>query len=126
MVITPNHRQALNVLWFKRDLRLRDHAPLKAAVDACKRGTPLLLLYCFEPSVLTDPNYDQRHWRFVTECLTDLNRQLTGVTLLNPDERPQHVPLVYEWLPFVFEDALITDEPVWADLIPCPTQVWIF
>ncbi|WP_018621763.1 cryptochrome/deoxyribodipyrimidine photo-lyase family protein [Spirosoma luteum] len=126
MVSTPDERPALNILWFKRDLRLRDHAPLKAAIDACKRGTPLLLLYCFEPSVLADPNYDLRHWRFVTECLTDLNRQLAGVTLLNPDERPQYIPLVHEWLPFVFADALIPDEPVWADLIPGPTQVWLF
>ncbi len=39
-------------MWFKRDLRLRDHAPLRAAIDA---GKPLLLLYCFEPSVMADP-----------------------------------------------------------------------
>lgn len=63
----------VNVVWFKRDLRLRDHAPLKAAIEA---GRPLLLLYCFEPSVMADPNYDVRHWRFVTECLQNLNEQL--------------------------------------------------
>jgi deoxyribodipyrimidine photo-lyase len=121
-----DNRPAINVLWFKRDLRLRDHAPLKAAVEACKRGTPLLLLYCFEPSVMADPNYDLRHWRFVTECLADLNRQLTGIKLLNPDERPQHVPLVHEWLPFVFEDELVPDEPVWAELVPGLTRLWVF
>ena len=126
MPAVANDRPALNILWFKRDLRLRDHAPLKAAVDACKRGTPLLLLYCFEPSVMADPNYDLRHWRFVTECLADLNRQLAGITLLTPDERPKHIPLVHEWLPFMFEDALIPDEPVWADLTPGPTRLWVF
>ena len=35
----------MNVVWFKRDLRLADHAPLAAAVD---RGEPLLLLYIVE------------------------------------------------------------------------------
>jgi len=28
------NRPAINILWFKRDLRLRDHAPLAAALEA--------------------------------------------------------------------------------------------
>ncbi len=92
----PN-RPAINILWFKRDLRLRDHAPLQAAVAS---GRPLLMLYCFEPSVMADPNYDERHWRFVAECLADLNRQLARV--VNPAET---APIrTYEWLPFEFDD----------------------
>jgi deoxyribodipyrimidine photo-lyase len=42
----------MNVVWFKRDLRLADHAPLAAAID---RGEPLLLLYIVEPSLLETP-----------------------------------------------------------------------
>ena len=76
----PN-RPAVNVLWFKRDLRLRDHAPL---AEALATGKPLLLLYCFEPALLADPNYDRRHWRFVTESLADLNRQLPRIRALQP------------------------------------------
>ncbi len=64
-------RQAVNIVWFKRDLRLADHAPLAAA---CDRGLPLLLLYLFEPDLLDDPHYSERHWRFVTESLQDLDR----------------------------------------------------
>lgn len=64
----------MHVVWFKRDLRLRDHAPLKAAVEAAE---PMLLLYVFEPSVMQAPQYAERHWRFVQESLDDLNRQLT-------------------------------------------------
>lgn len=89
----------INVLWFKRDLRLRDHAPLQAAVVA---GRPLLLVYCFEPSVMADPNYDPRHWRFVTECLADLNRQLPR--LIGETTRPVAQPRLHEWLPFEFDD----------------------
>ena len=37
----------LTVVWFKRDLRVHDHAPLAAAVA---RG-PVLCLYVVEPSV---------------------------------------------------------------------------
>jgi len=63
----------MNVLWFKRDLRLRDHEPLARALEA---GKPLLLVYVLEPSLVADPHYNERHWRFVVQSLLDLNRQL--------------------------------------------------
>lgn len=65
----------MNVVWFKRDLRLRDHTPLAAAVQS---EAPLLLLYILEPSLLSDPHYTERHWRFVWESLVDLNHQLSA------------------------------------------------
>jgi len=64
---------AMNIVWFKRDLRLRDHAPLQQAIAA---GKPLLLLYLFEPSLMHHPDADLRHWRFVWQSIQDLNRQL--------------------------------------------------
>lgn len=66
-------RTTINIVWLKRDLRLRDHAPL---LEACGPGHPLLLLYIVEPDLLRHPDYDLRHWRFVWECLQDLNHQL--------------------------------------------------
>ena len=66
-------RQAINIVWFKRDLRLADHAPL---ARACEGGLPLLLLYLVEPELVADPHYSERHWRFITESLEDLDRQL--------------------------------------------------
>ena len=98
MAYTPT---PISVLWFKRDLRLRDHAPLQAAIAA---GRPVLLLYCFEPSVMADPNYDLRHWRFVHESLADLNRQLTRLYEQKPVDSQ---PVEHEWLPFVFDDAVV-------------------
>ncbi|MFD2572439.1 deoxyribodipyrimidine photo-lyase/cryptochrome family protein [Spirosoma soli] len=108
-------RTAINILWFKRDLRLRDHAPLRAAIDS---GKPLLLLYCFEPSVLADPNYDLRHWRFVTECLADLNQQLPAFKEQAKVVQPNS--FIYEWLPFTFDD-----EPALLDSGGQPA-VWVF
>ncbi len=63
----------VNIVWLKRDLRLSDHAPLKAAAEA---GLPLILLYVFEPSLMRAPDYDARHARFVWQCLQDLNKAL--------------------------------------------------
>lgn len=68
-------KQKINVVWFKRDLRLSDHVPLKLAENS---DLPTLLLYIFEPMLLHDAHYSERHWRFVTESLTDMNGQLIG------------------------------------------------
>ena len=98
-------QSTINILWFKRDLRLRDHAPLQAAIARGQRAPkrPLLLLYCFEPSLMADPNYDLRHWRFVHECLADLQQQLA---MMPPAAASETSPLVHEWLPFEFEDQV--------------------
>ncbi|MFK7774665.1 MAG: deoxyribodipyrimidine photo-lyase/cryptochrome family protein [Saprospiraceae bacterium] len=65
--------QSINLVWFKRDLRLIDHQPLKLAIET---GDPIALIYIFEPSVIAAPQYDLRHWRFVWESLVDLNFSL--------------------------------------------------
>lgn len=66
-------KQEVSIVWFKRDLRLTDHLPLKRAIES---GDKLLLLYCFDPELIIDPHYDVRHWRFVWESLEDMNTQL--------------------------------------------------
>ncbi|MBB6001945.1 deoxyribodipyrimidine photo-lyase [Arcicella rosea] len=66
----------INILWFKRDLRLRDNEALKEALADNK---PLLMLYCFEPSLMQDAHYSARHWQFVWEALQDLNQQLQSI-----------------------------------------------
>lgn len=68
MAVSPIH-----LVWLKRDLRLRDHAPLRAA---SRSGEPVLLLYCIEPELVDSPHYVDRHWRFIWESLEDLNQQL--------------------------------------------------
>lgn len=64
---------SISVVWFKRDLRLQDHAPLTEAIRA---GKPVLLCYCFESELMQDAHYSSRHWRFVGESLRDMNQQL--------------------------------------------------
>lgn len=62
----------INVLWFKRDLRVYDHAPLQSAISS---GIPLLCLYVFEPDVWTAYDADIRHARFVWQSVTDLQQR---------------------------------------------------
>ncbi|GGF55319.1 cryptochrome-like protein cry2 [Alteromonas lipolytica] len=65
----------LTVVWFKRDLRLQDHAPLCQAVN---QAFPVLPLYLFEPAIMRDPHYSIRHWRFVWQSLLTMQRTLQG------------------------------------------------
>lgn len=47
---------------------------------AQQQGLPILLLYCFEPSIMNYHDADVRHWRFVYESLQDLQNQLNKVS----------------------------------------------
>jgi deoxyribodipyrimidine photo-lyase len=66
-------KQSINIVWFKRDLRLLDHGPLSSAQA---EGLPVLLLYCFEPGLMKCLDYDLRHGRFVFQSLMDLQTRL--------------------------------------------------
>ncbi len=66
-------KEVINIVWFKRDLRLSDHAPL---LQASLLDEPTLLVYIFEPSVMQNYDSDIRHWRFVYESLADMNKRL--------------------------------------------------
>ncbi|WP_019039608.1 cryptochrome/deoxyribodipyrimidine photo-lyase family protein [Psychroflexus tropicus] len=63
----------VNVVWFKRDIRLHDHAPLH---EALQKHQPVLLLYVFEPMLLNDTHYSKRHFRFIKESLEEIQTEL--------------------------------------------------
>lgn len=62
----------MHVVWFKRDLRVADHAVLH---EAAQRG-PTLPLYIVEPDLWQQPDMSARHWAFVSETLTELRDAL--------------------------------------------------
>ena len=63
----------INVVWLKRDLRLHDN---EAIVNALKTKKRVLFLYSFEPLLMDDPHYSERHWNFIKESIVDLNEEL--------------------------------------------------
>lgn len=63
----------VHVIWFKRDLRVHDHAALMAAVAS---GAPILPLYIFEPGYWALPEHSRRQFDFVRECLEELDSAL--------------------------------------------------
>lgn len=64
--------RGVQVVWFKRDLRVRDHRPLAIAA-ACG---PVLSLYVHEPALLHAPDADARHVDFATDALRALDAAL--------------------------------------------------
>ena len=62
------------IVWFKRDLRLEDHAPLMAAVAT---GLPVLPLYVVEPDYWQLKTSSQRHWSFIHDSLIQLRQDLS-------------------------------------------------
>jgi len=72
--------QRLQAVWFKRDLRLTDHAALCAAAG---RG-PTVGLVVYEPSLWSLPDASGRHAAFYAEALADLlkDAQAHGLPML--------------------------------------------
>ncbi|MEM9168133.1 MAG: FAD-binding domain-containing protein [Pseudomonadota bacterium] len=71
---------APSIVWFKRDLRAVDHAPLARAAAA----GPVIPLYIAEPGLWAQADAAGRQWAFIAECLDDLARDLAtaGAPLL--------------------------------------------
>ena len=63
---------SVQVVWFKRDLRAFDHAPLARAAAA----GPVLCLYVLEPDLWRQPDAARQHLHFTLECLRDLYADL--------------------------------------------------
>ncbi|MEM7313178.1 MAG: FAD-binding domain-containing protein, partial [Planctomycetota bacterium] len=65
----------MHVVWLKRDLRIRDHAPL---FHAAKSG-PCICLYVYEPELIASPEYDASHLDFINQSLRDLEQSLEKI-----------------------------------------------
>jgi deoxyribodipyrimidine photo-lyase len=68
--------QPLNVVWFKRDLRVADHRPLALAAQA--GSGPVLPLYIVEPELWAQPDTSARQWQFAAESLAELQAALAS------------------------------------------------
>jgi len=60
------------LVWFKKDLRVRDHRPL---TEAAERG-PVICLYVYEPHLYEDPEFLSARLTFLNACLRELDERL--------------------------------------------------
>ena len=62
----------MQIVWFKRDLRVRDH---RALSQAAAHGD-VLPLYVVEPELWAQSDMSGRHWAFIEESLRELRDEL--------------------------------------------------
>ncbi len=73
--VTGMRRPPVQIVWFKRDLRIYDHAPL---AEAAGLG-PVLPLYVLEPGFWREPDASGRHLAFLCESLAELRESLAAL-----------------------------------------------
>ena len=64
----------VNIVWFKKDLRSSDHAPLN---EATLGEYPVLPIYVFEPDYWEQEDAALRHWEFTKQSLEFLKKDLS-------------------------------------------------
>ncbi|RME67734.1 MAG: deoxyribodipyrimidine photo-lyase [Verrucomicrobia bacterium] len=90
--------EPIQLVWFKRDLRVADHRPLLEATAA----GPVLGLYIYEPEILHSPEFDSAHLVFINECLAELEaaiRDLGGRLITRHGEAVAVLDALAESLP---------------------------
>ncbi|MEO1189640.1 MAG: deoxyribodipyrimidine photo-lyase, partial [Pseudomonadota bacterium] len=68
---TAQTKGPVNLVWFKRDLRVEDHRVLARASE----DGPVLPLFVVEDELWQQPDMSARHWAFVEEALKDLRER---------------------------------------------------
>ena len=74
---------SVNVVWFKRDLRLNDNAAIS---DAIKRNLPIICLFNLDSQRIARPDVSAIHIEWELDCLRSLSKdihQLGGVIKFN-------------------------------------------
>lgn len=66
---------AAQLVWFKRDLRTHDHAPLAQAALQGK----CICLFVYEPELYDAPDFDAAHLEFINQSLKDLRLRLRAI-----------------------------------------------
>ena len=97
---------ALSIVWFKRDFRLHDHAPLTLALH----NGPVLCLCVIEPSLWQAPDAAYQHHQFLLESAHELDLKLqrrAGRLHLLSGEVPSILDRLWSLTPF---DALHSHE----------------
>ena len=65
----------MNIVWFKRDLRIEDNEAFHCAAA----NGQVLPLYILEPDLWKQPDMSRRHYQFLCDCLTELDKSLEQI-----------------------------------------------
>src|SRR6478752_8373138 len=68
-----SHTMSTALVWFRRDLRVHDHPPLRAALDEFERVLPVFVL---DERLLDGRFESENRASFLFDCLKDLRQSL--------------------------------------------------
>ena len=88
-------KQKINIVWLKRDIRTQDHLPLRQAELS---GIPYLIIYCFEPTLISYPDTSVRHLQFIYNSLISTNNKLA--------DYDRHIDICYAESSIIFSDLI--------------------
>lgn len=69
----------MQIVWFKRDLRIEDNPALAMAISQVSTLGDIIPLYILEPELWQQPDMSERHYSFLKDCIESLNQSLTGI-----------------------------------------------
>lgn len=74
-MVTKPASSGVQLVWFKRDLRVVDHVPLAMAAAQGR----VLPVFVVEPALWAQPDMAGRHWDFVVDSLQSLQREVAAL-----------------------------------------------
>jgi deoxyribodipyrimidine photo-lyase len=79
----------INILWFRRDLRLNDNTALRKALDS---GFPVLPVFIFDTNIISELRSDDPRVNFINETLEKISRELnkTGSSIYVLKDEPEN------------------------------------
>ena len=63
-------KQRINIVWLKRDLRIRNHLPFSNAETS---EIPYLAIYTMEPTIINYKDTSLRHLQFIFHSIKEMN-----------------------------------------------------
>lgn len=66
-------KKKINIVWLKRDIRTKDHAPLQAAES---HQIPYIVIYIYDKDLAEHPSVSLRHQQFIYHSINDFNKSL--------------------------------------------------
>ena len=69
-------KNKIQIVWYKRDLRITDHRPI---FEASINAIPTLPIYIVETDYWKQPYASKRHWSFIHDSLKDLRKDLKNI-----------------------------------------------
>ena len=70
------NKEEINIVWFKRDLRISDNQALLEAVNS---QLPVICLFNIEPDRLHRSDVDSIHIEWELDCLRELRNSLESI-----------------------------------------------